>query len=562
MRKRRRTPVNRRIRLLLGVLVLVFAALLGRAAWLQGVRAESLGRMAAKQHRETIALPAPRGTIFDRNGEVLAIGEQATTVYADPQQVRSPRAVATAAAQTLGIDGDALYERLVARRGSFLYVERKADATKAAALVKRHLAGLFFYPEERRTYPQASVASHVLGYAGVDNKGLAGLELQFDKVLSGKPGSETIVRDPFGQAIDVVAERPERAGRDVFLTLDQTIQANAELTLRQAVSKWHAKSGTAIVLDPRTGDVLAMAVAPGFDANRFGQTAPAVSRNRAVTDVYEPGSTFKLMTVAGVLSDGLVTPNTSFVLPYSIHVADRVVHDAEERGTETMSVARILAQSSNVGAITLAERLGRDRLYNWIRRFGFGQRTGIGFPGETPGFVLTPDHWSGSTIGNVPIGQGIAVTAVQMAAAYGAVANKGVWVQPHLVDHVQGHPRRKTHVRRILSRTIAAELNAMLQNVVTEGTGAYAAVPGYKVAGKTGTAQKPDSHGGYASNRYVASFVGMVPASNPRLVILVAVDEPQGAIWGGVVAAPAFAQIASYDLQYLEVPPDGLPTRG
>ena len=562
MRKRRRAPVNRRIRLLLGVLVLVFAALLGRAAWLQGVRAESLGRMAAKQHRETIALPAPRGTIFDRNGEVLAIGEQATTVYADPQQVRSPRAVATAAAQTLGIDGDALYERLVARRGSFLYVERKADARKAAALAKRHLAGLFFYPEERRTYPQASVASHVLGYAGVDNKGLAGLELKFDKVLSGKPGSETIVRDPFGQAIDVVAERPERAGRDVFLTLDQTIQANAELTLRQTVSKWHAKSGTAIVLDPRTGDVLAMAVAPGFNANRFGQTPPAVSRNRAVTDVYEPGSTFKLMTVAGVLSDGLVTPNTSFVLPYSIHVADRVVHDAEERGTETMSVARILAQSSNVGAITLAERLGRDRLYNWIRRFGFGQRTGIGFPGETPGFVLTPNQWSGSTIGNVPIGQGIAVTAVQMAAAYGAVANKGVWVQPHLVDHVQGHPRRKTHARRILSRTIAAELNAMLQNVVTEGTGAYAAVPGYKVAGKTGTAQKPDSHGGYASNRYVASFVGMVPASNPQLVILVAVDEPQGAIWGGVVAAPAFAQIASYDLQYLEVPPDGLPTRG
>jgi cell division protein FtsI (penicillin-binding protein 3) len=562
MPRRGRAPVNSRIRLLLGVLVLVFAALLGRAAWLQGVRAESLGRMAAKQHRETIALPAPRGTIFDRNGEVLAIGEQATTVYADPQQVRSPRAVAAAAAQTLGIDGAALYQRLVSRRGSFLYVERKADATKAAALEKRHLAGLFFYPEERRTYPQASVASHVLGYAGVDNKGLAGLELQFDKVLSGKPGSETIVRDPFGQAIDVVAERPERAGRDVFLTLDQTIQANAEQTLRQTVAKWHAKSATAIVLDPRTGDVLAMAVAPGFDANRFGEVAPAVARNRAVTDVYEPGSTFKLITVAGVLSDGLATPNTSFVLPYSIHVADRVVHDAEERGTETMSVARILAQSSNVGAITLAERLGRDRLYNWIRRFGFGQRTGIGFPGETPGFVLRPDQWSGSTIGNVPIGQGIAVTALQMATAYGAVANRGVWVRPHLVDHVQGHAHRRTHGHRILSRTIAAELNAMLQNVVTEGTGAYAAVPGYKVAGKTGTAQKPDSHGGYASNRYVASFVGMVPASNPRLVILVAVDEPQGAIWGGVVAAPAFAQIASYDLQYLEVPPDGLVKRG
>jgi cell division protein FtsI/penicillin-binding protein 2 len=417
---------------------------------------------------------------------------------------------------------------------------------------------LFFYPEERRTYPQGSVASHVLGYAGVDNQGLAGLELELDRTLAGKPGSETIVRDPFGRVIDVVAERPERQGRDVFLTLDQTIQANAEQVLRQTVAKWHAKSATAIVLDPKTGDVRAMAVAPGFDGNRFGQTRPSVTRNRAVTDVYEPGSTYKLITVAGALSDGLVTPNTSFVLPYSIPVADRVVHDAEKRGTETMTVARILAQSSNVGAITLAEKLGRYRLSHWIRRFGFGQTTGVGFPGESPGFVLRPEKWSGSTIGNVPIGQGIAVTAVQMAAAYGVVANRGLWVQPHLVDHVQGHRRVRPERRRVLSRTIAAELNAMLQNVVTEGTGTYAAVPGYRVAGKTGTAQKPDSHGGYASTRYVASFVGMVPASNPRLVILVTVDEPQGAIWGGVVAAPAFAQIASYDLQYLEVPPDGL----
>jgi cell division protein FtsI (penicillin-binding protein 3) len=558
----RRNPVNRRIRLLLAFLVVLFAVLLGRAAWLQGVRAESLGRMAAKQHRETLTLPASRGTIFDRNGEVLAIGEQATTVYADPQQVRGPRAVASAASRALGVSGNKLYQELLTRKGSFLYVDRKADPTKAAALQKRGLTGLFFYPEERRTYPQGSVASHVLGYAGVDNQGLAGLELELNRTLAGKPGSETIVRDPFGRVIDVVAERPERQGRDVFLTLDQTIQANAEQVLRQTVAKWHAKSATAIVLDPKTGDVRAMAVAPGFDANRFGQMRPSVTRNRAVTDVYEPGSTYKLITVAGALSDRLVTPNTSFVLPYSIPVADRVVHDAEKRGTETMTVARILAQSSNVGAITLAEKLGRYRLSHWIRRFGFGRRTVVGFPGESPGFVLPPEKWSGSTIGNVPIGQGIAVTAVQMAAAYGVVANRGLWVQPHLVDHVQGHRRVRPERRRVLSRTIAAELNAMLQNVVTEGTGTYAAVPGYRVAGKTGTAQKPDSHGGYASNRYVASFVGMVPASNPRLVILVTVDEPQGAIWGGVVAAPAFAQIAQYDLQYLEVPPDGVRARG
>jgi cell division protein FtsI/penicillin-binding protein 2 len=548
--------VNRRIRLLLAFLIVVFAVLLGRAAWLQAVRAESLGRMAAKQHRETLVIPASRGTIFDRNGEVLAIGEQATTVYADPQQVRDPRVVAAAAARTLGVNGDRLYDELVHAKGSFLYIRRKADSDRAAALQRRHLAGVFFYPEERRVYPQNSVASHALGYAGLDNKGLSGLELALDRLLAGRAGSETIVKDPFGRAIDVIAERPERQGRDVFLTLDHTIQANAELTLRQTVAKWHARSATAIVLDPRTGDVLAMAVAPSFDANRFGAVTPDASRNRAVTDVYEPGSTFKLITVAGALSDGLVVPTTSFVLPYSIQVADRVIHDAEERGTETMTVARILAQSSNVGAITLAEKLGRDRLYHWIRRFGYGRPTGVGFPGETAGFVLKPDEWSGSTIGNVPIGQGIAVSAIQMAAAYGAVANRGIWVQPHLVDHVGGRGPARPKRRRILSRPIAAELNAMLQNVVTEGTGTYAAVPGYRVAGKTGTAQKPDEHGGYASNRYVASFVGMVPASNPRLVILVAVDEPQGAIWGGVVAAPAFAKIAGYDLQYLEVRPD------
>jgi cell division protein FtsI/penicillin-binding protein 2 len=259
-----------------------------------------------------------------------------------------------------------------------------------------------------------------------------------------------------------------------------------------------------------------------------------------------------------VLSDRIVSPGTSFVLPYSIPVADRVIHDAEVRGTETMSVARILAQSSNVGAVTLAEKLGPTRLYRWMRRFGFGSTSGIAFPGESEGFVLPPDKWSGSTIGNVPIGQGVAVTPIQMAAAYGMVANRGVWVQPHLVDRIDGHKAVRPKTRRVLRRAIASELNAMLQNVVREGTGTLAAVPGYKVAGKTGTAQKPDATGGYSTGRYVASFVGMVPASRPRLVVLVTVDEPHGAIFGGVVAAPAFAQIAQYDLQYLEVPPDGV----
>jgi cell division protein FtsI (penicillin-binding protein 3) len=256
------------------------------------------------------------------------------------------------------------------------------------------------------------------------------------------------------------------------------------------------------------------------------------------------------VTVGGALSSGLVTPQTAFTLPYSIRVADRVIHDAEKRGTVRYTVAQILSHSSNVGAITLAEMLGKDRLQSWIRRFGYGQRTGIDFPGESAG--LLPGYWSGSTIGNVPIGQGIAVTPIQMAAAYAAIGSHGVWRQPHLVVG------ERVVRRRMLAPRVAAQLVQMLKGVTVEGgTAPLAAIPGYQVAGKTGTAQKPSPLGGYAAGKYVASFVGMVPASDPRLVVLVAVDEPHGAIWGGVVAAPAFQRIAQFDLQYLDVPPDG-----
>ncbi|HWJ45352.1 MAG TPA: penicillin-binding protein 2 [Gaiellaceae bacterium] len=548
--------VNRRIRLLLAILTFAFGGLLLRATWLQSVRAESLARLGQTQHRETVALPAGRGTIYDRTGVELGLGERATTVYANPKQVTNPRAAAVAVERTLGLDADRIYPLLADRTRGFVYVERQADPAQAASLERLKLSGFGFYPEERRTYPQRSVAAQVLGYVGIDGSGLAGLELGFDRNLSGRAGSETIVKDPAGRVIDVEHQRPEVPGRDVFLTLDHSIQANAEEVLRQTVRKWHAKNASAIVLDPRTGAVLAMAVQPGYDANRFPSVPSDVQRNRTVTDTYEPGSTFKLITVGAALSEGLVSPSTRFTLPYSLHVADRVIHDAEERGVVNYSVAQILAHSSNIGAIKLAQMLGRTRLSNWISRFGFGRVTGIDFPGESPGIVLPPDKWSGSTIGNVPIGQGIAVTPVQMAAAYAAIANRGVWSRPHLVDHVAGGGRPSLDRRRLVSPGIASELMLMLKDVVAEGTGQYAAMPGYQVAGKTGTAQKPDSHGGYATGRYVASFVGIVPASRPRVVILVTVDEPQGAIWGGVVAAPAFQQIARFDLQYLEVPPD------
>jgi cell division protein FtsI (penicillin-binding protein 3) len=547
--------VNRRIRLLLALLVLALGGTLLRAVWLQSVRAASLARMADVQHRETIELPASRGAIYDRTGVQLAIGEQATTVYADPRQIRDPRATALLAGRTLGVDPAKLYPVLADRTHGFVYVARQVDPARAAVLERRHVPGLGFRPEERRSYPEGTVGAQVLGFAGLDNHGLAGLELQLDRFLRGRPGSQTLVKDPFGRAIDVVSERAPREGRDVYVTLDHTIQYTVEQVLRDTVSHWHAKDATAIVLDPRTGALLAMAVEPGYDANRYAQARAALQRNRAVTDTYEPGSTFKLITVAGVLSDGLVTPDTAFTLPYSIRVADRVVHDAETRPTERLTVAQILARSSNVGAITLAQRLGTNRLLAWIGRFGFGKKSGIDFPGESRGIL--PNYWSGSSIGNVPIGQGIAVTPVQMAAAYAAIANGGVWVRPHLVDRIAGKGRTRPLRRRIVSAAVAAQLTTMLKDVVSAGTGTSAQIPGYQVAGKTGTAQKPDSHGGYSSSRYVASFVGFVPASKPRLVVLVAVDEPQSVIWGGSVAAPAFQQIARSCLQYLEIPPDG-----
>src|SRR5579862_763685 len=547
--------VNSRIRLLLLSTLVVFGGLLAREAWIATVRAAPLAAMATAQTKATVTLPAGRGTIFDAVGTPLALGEQATTVYADPHQVRHPKAEAAVAAKVLGLKAGPIERALSDKSLGFVYVERKAPTDKASLLAKRKLAGFGFYGEERRTYPQGPVAAQVLGFAGVDNNGLAGLELELNSELNGLPGHETLVRDPLGNPISIQSGVPAKQGKDVFLTIDHSIQANAEQVLRSTVAKFHAKDATAIVLDPHTGAVLAMAVEPGYNANQFSNVAPALTTNRAISDVYEPGSVFKVVTIGGALADHLVTPETAFTLPYSIHVADRVVHDAEIRPTERMTVAQILQRSSNVGAVTIArEKLGEARLKEWINRFGFGHLTGIDFPGESAG--LLPSYWSGSTIGNVPIGQGISVTAIQLASVYAAIANGGLWIRPHLVDHIQGVQPTPPATRRILPRSVDRELLSMLKGVVSDaGTGEAAAIPGYTVAGKTGTAQKPGPNG-YMPGQYEATFIGMVPAKAPRVVVLVTVDEPRGAYYGGVVAAPAFAQIATFDLQYLEVPPD------
>lgn len=546
--------VNSRLRLLLLVILFTFGVLGARAAWLQTVRASSLAAMAQTQARKPISLPAGRGTIYDRLGNPLAIGEAAMDVDADPMQIAQPHREARIAAKILGLKVKPLYAQLSDQSRGFVYVERQAPASLANKLMKRHLVGFTFEPDQKRVYPQGTVAAPVLGYLGTDRP-LSGLEVGLNKELKGRPGTATVVRDALGQPVDTIQQRPARNGSDVYLTLDSHIQANAEQVLAQTVSEWHAKNATAIVMDPHTGAVLAMAQEPGYNANDYvGATRRGLTVDHAVNDVFEPGSVFKVVTIGGALAQHDITPNTEIRVPGALHVADRVIHDAEPHGLETLKVKQILQRSSNIGTDIIAARyLGEGGLKRWTARFGFDRRTGIDFPGESAG--LKPS-WSGSTIGTVPIGQGVSVTAIQLASAYAAIANGGEWIQPHLLDHVAGAPTPRPKRRRILAPGVDAQLRTMLRGVVSDqGTAELAAIPGYAVAGKTGTAQKPGPNG-YIPGAYVATFVGMVPASRPRLLVLVTIDEPHGQIYGGLVAAPAFEQIASFDLQYLEVPPD------
>jgi cell division protein FtsI (penicillin-binding protein 3) len=549
-------PANRRIGLLAAAFLILLAAALARSVWLQVIRGPEYAAMALRQHRETVVVPAGRGTIVDRNGEPLALGKVATTIYANPRQVDDARNLTLAASKVLDADPAELYPLLTDRSRGFVYLERKADPRKAEKLEQLDYAGLGFYPEELRFYPQGPVAAQILGYAGLDNVGLEGLERSLEGTLSGTPGSQTVVKDPFGRALDVVETKTETPGKDVRLTIDRQIQANAEEILADTVRRWSARSATAVVMDPQTGEILAMATAPRFNANRFGKTRADRRRNRAVTDTYEPGSTFKLVTVAAALQEGMVSPRSSFRLPPTLKVADRTIRESHTRGTENMTVREIVEYSSNIGTVTIAQRLGEGRLASWIERFGFGKPTGIDFPGESPGFALPLDEWSGSTIGTVPIGHGIAVTPVQMARSYSVIANGGRLVRPHLIDRIEGREVAGGKGRRVVSREVAEQMLSMLRGVVVEGTGTQAAIPGYTVAGKTGTAAKIDPDGTYSTSRYVASFVGLVPASKPELVVMVMVDEPRGGFYGGTVAAPAFREIARFNLQYLEIPQD------
>ena len=546
----------------LGILFAVFLGLLAlaalRTAWMGLVRGDDLQAAAATQQVSTVVLPAQRGSIRDRHGVELAVSEPAADVAATPYLVEDAAKAAERLAPLLGRPADEVLRDLSRRDTGFVYLARKLPAERARKVEALEIAGLQLVPGTRREYPRAWLASQVLGTVGTDGEGLSGLEYAHDRLLRGRDGERRFVKDALGDTISVQDTEPEEPGRDVTLTLDAAIQGKVEEVLQDVGQRFQPKGATALVLDPRSSEVLAMANWPRVDANDVAGAPPYATQNRAVGEVYEPGSTFKVVTVAGALEDGVVEPDTDFDLAPTITVADRTIGESHDRGYENMTVSEILAQSSNVGTVTVGQRLGARRFDGWVRRFGFGRPTGIDLPGEERGLVLPLERYSGSSMGNLPIGQGEAVTPVQLAAAYAAIANGGILRPPRILRDVEGRPAPRPAGRRIVSAETAAQVRTMLEGVVRAGgTATEAAIPGYALAGKTGTANKVDeATGEYSKERYVASFAGFAPARDPQLLVIVSIDEPRGTIWGGEVAAPAFQQIAQFALTYLRIPPE------
>ncbi len=547
--------IDRRIGLLfLAFLALLVIALL-RATYLGSIRAGSLQHVAATQQITNEVIPAPRGSIEDRNGMELAISESADDVAADPYLIKDPQSAAGRLAPLLGRQVATVLTDLTKPHTGFVYLAHLLPADKADEISKLRIDGISTIPQVTRVYPRDWAASQVLGMVGWGDRGLSGVEYRYDSVLRGHDGVRRIVNDAIGQPISIDDVRTTQPGKTVQLTIDSALQDEVEQVLAGVGAQYQPRGATAIVMNPNNGDILALANWPRVDANNpFG--APAYAReDRAVGFDYEPGSTFKAFTVAGALQDQVVTPQTQFNIPSQLQVADRTIHDAEDHGDETLSVADILRVSSNIGADEIGMKLGPRRFDYWVHRFGFGAHTGIDLPGDEQGIVLHWQQYSGSSMGNLPMGQGESVTPMQMATAYAAIANGGILRPPHIVKTVGGKATPEPAGHRIISQAAAQQLRYMLRGVFADGgTASGAAIPGYDLAGKTGTANEV-INGKYSNSAYAASFIGFVPASHPTLLVTVMVDRPQGAIFGGAVAAPAFQKIVGWAVPYLGISP-------
>lgn len=556
-------PSLRRALIVTVVIVVWMFAIAVRLVYLQVSQHEKLAQRAQQQQQGEVETAPARGQLQDREGRQLARSIDTESIFVAPDEVEDVSKIVAQLAPALNLDRTALTKELTdAKAGNrrFVWVARRLAPEQAEKVTVLNLGGVHTQREPKRFYPNGSLAAHVLGFVGLDNTGLGGIEQSYNQKISGEGGKLLLERDSRGQAYEsfLVASKP---GQSIILTLDQMVQYRAEQALAETVSRTHAKSGTAIVLDPHTGEILALANAPSFDPNNPGTARPEARANGALGNIYEPGSTFKIVAYSAALERGLVKPDDKIDCQMgSITVAKRLIHDHHPFGLLTVTEA--LEKSSNVGAIKLGLKVGDPTMYEFMKLYGFGSRTGVELPGETAGLVRPLSRWQPSSIGSIAMGQEVGVTPLQMAAAYAVVANGGVRVAPHLVREIKSPTGATVYQpnpeqRRVLSAETANALKGMLEGVTLRGTAKKAQLDGYSAAGKTGTAQKIDPRTrGYSATKHVASFVGFAPVQNPAVVIIVVIDEPAGSYHGGDVAAPVFSQIAEQILPDLGVAPD------
>lgn len=566
-----------------GLLLLAVAQIF----YYQIIAGPKLAQEARDQRMRQIETPAKRGSVFDREGETLAASVQAYNIIADPTLITRPHQSAELIASCIGGDA-AEYEKKLRRQGKKRYsvIAKKVDAEKVDDLKKKiaaidlgepgdtdqsksaykaeknyrdGLRALAYELVYKRTYPGGSVASQVVGFVNTEDVGSAGLELYYNDLLKGTNGLSFSERDSHGNRIPAGIQRTIEAkdGNDIILTIDKDIQFFAEKELKKAVKDYKGIAGSVVVMNPKNGELYAAASYPTYDANAYNKTKPENIKNRALTDLYEPGSTMKCVTVAGALDAGAVTPKTKFSVPYSMKVGTRTIKDSHGHATQSLTTSGIIEQSSNTGTTKIAQKMGKQTLYDTFDRFGFTEKPGVDFPGSSHGWLPKPATWVDVSLSNFSFGQGVSATPVQMARAIGAIANEGVLETPHLLKDVPSNPQKveKLPSSRAISKEAARQTNEILTKVMTKGTGKGVKVKGYSVAGKTGTAQKAMPKRGYVAGKYIGSFIGYLPADDPQLVVLVVIDEPKKGYYGSTVAGGAFANIASFAGRHLDIAP-------
>jgi len=539
-----------------------FAAVTIKLAYIMLINHTWYVERARMQQIKTHEMPVKRGLILDRKGRELAINIDVESIYCNPAEIndKNTDAVVTSLARITGKKDDVIRTK-ISTDSRFCWIDRKVSPQSADIIRESKISGIGLIPEVKRVYPKGNLASHIIGFVDIDNKGIEGIEQKFDKYLTAEGEKVVSFRDAKGNMLSKGGFK-EIKGNNIFLTIDEGLQYILEKNLDETVKRWRASYATAIMMDPFTGEILAMANSPSFNPNNPAEVPPHQRKNRAITDCYEPGSTFKIVVGAAALEEGLVKPNTLYDCSAGyIEVGGRRIKDAHRHGVLTFQ--EVIQKSSNVGTIKIGLSLGKERLYDYTKRFGFGEKTGIDIIGEVAGLVRSPESWSGMSIGSISIGQEIAATPLQVLRAYSVIANGGLLVKPYLVSEIQSPDgssiyKAVSETKRVISEKTANKFN-MILTTVTEvgGTAKEASVDGNLVAGKTGTAQKFDTHTKrYSKVNYVSSFVGFVPADKPKLAMIVVVHDPRGHIYGGVVAAPVFRKIANDALSYLEVPRD------